>query len=90
MKITIGADELILWLRKNKKAEGVENSTAGRRISELIQKQGGEPAAADHPSLWAGDLSDAAMARLGIPKTSEQYRVDTALLPAIYEALSNW
>jgi hypothetical protein len=30
------------------------------------------------------------MARLGIPKTSEQYAIDTSLLPKIYETMDQW
>ena len=90
MKINIGADELILWLRKNQKAIGVENAVLGRRIIDLITKLGGLPIKENHLSYWANDLSDVAMAQLKIPKTSEQYEIDTALLPKIYEALSEW
>jgi hypothetical protein len=90
MQIDIGADELILWLRKNKKAIGDENIVLGRRISDLISGLGGKPNIDDYPSIWANDLSDDAMGRLGIPKTSEQYQIDTDLLPKIYEKLSSW
>jgi hypothetical protein len=90
MQIDIGADELILWLRKNKKAPGVENIVLGRRIIDLISRLGGKPNIEDHPSIWASDLSDDAMGRLGLPKTSEQYQIDTDILPKIYEELSNW
>jgi hypothetical protein len=90
MKINIGADELILWLRKNKKAGGVENFVLGRRISDLISRLGGNPNIDNHPSIWANDLSDVTMGKLGIPKTSEQYQIDTDILPKIYEELSNW
>jgi hypothetical protein len=90
MQIDIGADELILWLRKNNKAVGDENMALGRRISDLILGLGGKLIKENHPSIWAGDLSDEAMARLGIPKTSGQYQIDTALLPDIFKNLETW
>jgi hypothetical protein len=90
MQINIGADEMILWLRKNKKAVGVENSVLGRRIITLIKELDGQPIEEDHKSIWADDMSDMAMARLGLPITSEQYKIDTKILPDIYEKLLTW
>jgi hypothetical protein len=83
MQINIGADELILWLRKNKKAIGIENIVLGRKIIDLITSLGGLPLIENQPSVWANDLSDVVMARLGLAKTSEQYRIDTSILPNI-------
>ncbi|GHU42614.1 hypothetical protein FACS1894190_12150 [Spirochaetia bacterium] len=90
MQVMIGADELILWLRKNNKAIGVENIVLGRRIIELVKTLGGQPKVEDHLSLWADDLSDVAMAKLGLPKTSEQYLIDINILPDVYKELSTW
>jgi hypothetical protein len=90
MQIVIGADELILWLRKNKKAVGEENFQLGRRIIELVKNLGGEPIIDNQPSIWANDMSDAAMASLGLPQTSEQYSIDSNSLPKLYETLSQW
>jgi hypothetical protein len=90
MKITIGADELILWLRKNNKAVGEDNFMLGRKIIGLIKSLDGQPALDDYPSLWVNDLSDAAMAKLGLPKTSEQYNIDTSSLQKLYETLAQW
>jgi hypothetical protein len=90
MQINIGADELILWLRKNNKVIGVENIVLGRKIIDLISNLGGQPIIENHPSIWANDLSDDAMARLGLAKTSEQYKIDTTILPKIYEELDKW
>jgi hypothetical protein len=78
------------YLDKNGKAVGVENIVLGRRIIELVKKLGGQPAKEDYASLWAQDLSDDAMARLGIPKTSEQYQIDVTILPDIHRTLSEW
>jgi hypothetical protein len=90
MQISIGADELILWLRKNDKAVGAENMVLGRRIFDLVSGLGGQLIRENHASVWADDLSDEAMERHGIPKTSGQYKIDTALLPSIFEELSKW
>jgi len=90
MKITIGADELILWLRKNKKTVGIENLLLGRRIAELVKKLGGEFAQENQPSLWSDELSDEAMTRMGLPKTAQQYMVDISTLPEVYKTLNEW
>jgi hypothetical protein len=90
MNITIGSDELILWLRKNNKALGEENILLGRKIIDLVKNLGGQPKIDNHPSLWAKDLSDTAAAKLGIPQTSEQYSVDTSILQMLYETLASW
>jgi hypothetical protein len=90
MQIMIGADELILWLRKNKKAVDEENMALGLKIVKLIEKLGGQPKIENHPSLWANDLSDAAIAALRLPKTSEQYIIDVDILPSVYKELNTW
>lgn len=90
MNISIGADELILWLRKNKKSIGVDNIVLGRKIVDLIKNLGGTLGQEDQPSLWTNDLSDEAMARLEIPKTAQQYNVDISILPEIFKVLNDW
>jgi len=40
MEITIGADELILWLRKNKKGEKETTKHLGLEILRLIENIG--------------------------------------------------
>jgi hypothetical protein len=90
MQITIGADELILWLRKNNKAVGEENLQLGRKIRDLVRNLGGEPIIDNHRSIWANDMSDVAMANLGLPQTSEQYSMDSNSLPKLYETLAQW
>ena len=90
MQIIIGADELILWLRKNNKATDIENFQLGRKIAEFIKEIGGQFGEENHLSIWGNDMSDVSMANLRIPKTSQQYKIDTTLLPLIYEKLSTW
>jgi hypothetical protein len=90
MEMKIGPDELILWLRKNGKAEGFDNAALGRKIIKLIQGLDGEPKEGDYPSLWVNDLSPVAADRLRIPMSSQQYIIDTKKLPEIFEEISNW
>jgi hypothetical protein len=90
MEMKIGADELMLWLRKNKKAGDLDNATLGRNIAALIIKLGGELTEEDCRSFWADDISEVAMAHLKIPITSAQYKIDTNKLPEIFETISNW
>jgi hypothetical protein len=90
MEMKIGADELMLWLRKNKKAGGIDNAVLGRKIAGLILGLGGELAEENCPSFWSDNISEAAMSHLGIPITSGQYKIDTKKLPEIYEEISSW
>jgi hypothetical protein len=62
----------------------------GKRIAKLIMELGGQPIADNQPSKWAKDMSDVAMSRLGLAITSEQYKIDTGILPNIYEELAGW
>lgn len=93
-KITIGADELILWLRKNKIAENLPNDTAqglGRKIHDLIVKElGGIKIADNYPSYWANLIDDKNIEKFNLPKTSAQYEVGVEEIGILYECLSNW
>ena len=85
MNIKIGADELILWLQKNKKAAGIENRTLGRKIADLITKDlGGEFASSNEPVLWALSYDDK------LPRTSQQYIIDVEKLPTLFKTLAIW
>jgi hypothetical protein len=90
MEIKIGADELIMWLRKNKKADNIDNATLGHRIKKLIVSFDGELNEENHPSIWANDLNPVAAERLAIPMTSAQYNIVSSKLPEIFEEISNW
>ena len=87
--IQIGADEIILWLKKNKKAEGMDNINLGKKILTLIESrdigggklEGGE----DKPTLWSDDES-----REKLPKTAQQYTLPIDSLPTLYMALQSW
>jgi hypothetical protein len=90
MEMKIGADELILWLRKNKKARDIDNATLGHRISKMILGLDGKIDEENYPSIWANDISPVAADRLAIPMTSGQYRIDTKRLPEVFEEIANW
>lgn len=81
MKINIGADELILWLRKNNKQEGVGNFPLGRKIAELMKKLDAEFKEENVKSLW--NESEPAL-----PNTSELYAIDVEKLPELFKKLA--
>lgn len=93
-KIKIGADELILWLRKNKKTENIPNDEIqglGIKIHNLIVKDfGGEKIADNHPSYWANLMEDKNVEKFNLPKTSAQYEIDSQKIGQLYENLSSW
>ena len=94
IKINIGADELILWLRKNGKAERIPNDEIqglGIKIHELIvTKLGGEKIEDSKPSYWANLMGDKNVDKFGLPKTSAQYKIETERLGELYEELVTW
>lgn len=83
MEIKIGADELILWLRKNGKATQFDNRTIGRRIASLMERLGGRFWDSDAPALWVLPNSDTSL-----PRTSQQYIIDVDQLPTLFRSLS--
>ena len=90
-KIKIGADELILWLRKNKKATNTPNEGVqglGRQIHDLIVKEPirGEKIEGNKSSLWESSVGDEK--EFGLPKTSAQYEIYTSELGKLFEELN--
>ena len=92
--IKIGADELILWLRKNGKAKTIPNDGSqglGRKIYELIvNKLGGKKVEDDYPSYWANFIDDKNADKFGLPKTSAQYVIESSKLETLFLELDNW
>ena len=84
MEIKIGADELILWLRKNEKATELDNRTVGRKIADLVTDLGGRFAESNEPVIWALSYNDK------LPKTSQQYIIDVDKLPDLFRRLVDW
>jgi len=92
--IRIGADELILWLRKNGRAVNIPNDEIqglGTRIYSLIvDRLGGVKVIDNHPSYWASLITDKNVDKFQLPKTSAQYEIDTDRLGDLYEELFTW
>ena len=84
MEIKIGADELILWLRKNEKATELDNRTVGRKIADLVTELGSRFAESNEPVIWALSYNDK------LPKTSQQYIIDVDKLPDLFKRLVDW
>lgn len=85
MKIKIGADELILWLRKNHKAENFDNVMLGKKIADLMKKLEAEFGTSNEQSLWTSPYSE-----FGLPMTSQQYIIDVERIPEIFRELVSW
>lgn len=90
MKITIGADELILWLRKNKKAEKKTTKQLGLEILRLIESIGGSLIIHDELCYWDTPFTLQFMEEYKLPKTASQYTVDSSKMGDLYIALSGW
>ena len=84
MEIRIGADELILWLRKNSKANESDNRVIGRKIADLVTSFGGSFAESNEPVLWALSFDN------DLPRTAQQYIIDVEKLPDLFKKLNNW
>jgi hypothetical protein len=89
--IRIGADEIILWLRKNHRAENIPNDGIdglGRRIYDVVERLGGSKVDDSVRSYW--DETDSRVQQTGLPKTSAQYDISVNQLPALYLEIMNW
>ena len=89
MEIKIGADELILWIRKNGIAKSTTNEGAyglGFRICRVIESLGGEKIEDNAAVSWP--IADKSIVnKLNLPETAAQYNINIELLPAIYREL---
>lgn len=92
-KIRIGADELILWLRKNEKAMNTPNDEIhglGVKIRKTIEQLGGHIAEENHECYWANKDGDKNIGQNQLPKTAAQYEIDTDKLPELFNEISGW
>ena len=93
-KIKIGADELILWLRKNDKAVNVPNNEVqglGMKIYELIvNKLGGKKLPEREEAHWANLIDDKNVDKYDLPKSAAQYEIDSSRLEELYVTLNEW
>ena len=92
--IRIGADELILWLRKNRKAENVPNDEItglGRRIYDLIVSElGGHKVEDSFPCRWETNDDAPSIDKYNLPKTAAQYEIGFDQIEELYRNLNNW
>ena len=90
----IGADELILWLRKNDKAIGVPNDGfggLGQKIKILLcDTLGGAKIQENVAVYWDPGEGSKNIGDCNLPKTAELYEIDISRLPDIYRDLENW
>ncbi len=87
----IGSDELILWLRKNKKSEKESNEQIGKKIRILIRdKFKIDPIVYDQQSHWANKSGDKNIDAYNLPKTSAQYDIDIVDFFELYRELNDW
>ncbi|HON03121.1 MAG TPA: hypothetical protein PLO29_07175 [Paludibacter sp.] len=90
--VRIGADEIILWLRKNRLAAETPNdgiTGLGVKILDLIvNKLHGRKVEDSAPSFW--DATDTVVQQFGLPKTSAQYEINVNRLTDLYLEISNW
>lgn len=87
--IRIGAEELILWMRKNGKA-AQDNRVLGRKILDYIKKElDGQKVEANVPSCWVKPVDDANDIH-DLPDTSAQYEIDSSQLEVLFLELERW
>jgi hypothetical protein len=91
MKIKIGADELILWVRKNHIADDIPNGgKAGlgqNIIHKYITELGGSKIADNQESFWDIRNDSKNISENLLPKTSAQYEIEIAKLPELFAKL---
>ena len=93
MEIKIGADEIILWLRKNGKAKDILNSGTGglgQKIYDLIYKYNGRKIQDSYPSYWPIILKNNHIGEYELPQTSAKYTIDIYNFPKLFSDLNKW
>lgn len=86
-RITMGNDELILYIRKKDKKCSSTNDQLGKKIWEWIQRNDEKALLIkeDDPCLWGDKIEN--KKGLGLPKTAAQLQFNRTLLPKLYEFL---
>lgn len=94
MDIKIGADEIILQLRKNGKAKDIPNSGTGglgQKIYNLICNiYNGKKIQDNYLSYWPTILKDNHIGEYELPQTSAQYMININSLPKLFSDLNKW
>jgi hypothetical protein len=87
----IGSDEIILWIRKNNKAEMESNEILGKKIRNFIRDTFEiNPIEYNQQSYWLNKSDDKNIGAFNLPKTSAQYDLDIEHFTELYGELSNW
>jgi hypothetical protein len=88
----IGADELILWLRKNNMSQNIPNmgfNGLGQLINNIIVNQlNGELIAHDVEAYWAHEDDNLNIGNNNLPQTSAQYEIDVDKVSDLYRKIS--
>jgi len=86
-RFRIGADELILHLRKNNIAENISNDQLGKKIKNIIVDQlFGRLINEDVPVIWP--INDENLINeFGLPKTAAKYEMTINKLSELFELL---
>ena len=90
-KIKIGADELILWLRKNGKAVNVPNDEAqglGAKIRKIVEDLGGTKLSKLETDKWENLFNDEKLKEYNLPKSAAQYEIDLSQMGELYKELN--
>ena len=90
MEINIGADELILWLRKNKKAQNETTKHLGKKVRELIESLDGRLTTYDDPCHWNTEKILESIDEYELPMTASQYSINSNRIGELYNELSCW
>lgn len=85
-KITLGNDEFIHYIRKNKPDCLLTNDQLGKRIAVWLNENAASVLQSDAvPCMW-GDKAYG-LGELGLPLTAVQFTFDRTLLPLLYDHL---
>ena len=84
MNINIGADEIILWLRKNGRCANVTQLELGKKIANYMDntlhairgKKSDE-------SMWYKDMTE-------LTKSAQQYSINENQLPLLFNEINSW
>ncbi len=90
MKIRIGADELILWLRKNGKAVNQSNQKLGKEIYSIMERLGGMKIEPVQPAFWANTSGDKNIDEFLLPKDAHQYEIEIEKIVDLYKFMFNY
>jgi len=86
MKITMGNDEFILYIRKQHPDCTTPNPTLGRQVWDWLQQADPTAQLIGRTASYWGDTGDFVTATQ-LPETATQFTFDRAVLPELYTYL---